>query len=130
MSLNNRGWGLKEMLLLSSIILVAVFVAAIMINNLYKDLDITLKGNTSTNQNTKENYTTIERNLLNAAKKYARENELEEEDFIYSDTLVDEGYLTLSKMTANDDVCDGYVEKKNTSYKAYISCSSYETDGY
>lgn len=126
MFLNNRGWGLKEMLLLSSIILVAVFVAAIMINNLYKDLDITLNGNTST----KENYTTIERNLLNAAKKYARENELDDDDFIYSDNLIDEGYLTLSKMTTNDDVCDGYVEKKNTSYKAYISCASYETDGF
>ncbi len=135
MYLNNKGWGLKEMILLSCVILVAVFVAAIMINNLYKDLDMNINGNNTSNtsnssQNKDEKYATIERNLLGAARKYARENELEDEEIIDSDTLIDEGYLTLSKMTNEDDTCEGYVTKQNSSYKAYISCESYETKGY
>ena len=80
MYLNNKGWCLKEMILLSCVILVAVFVAAIMINNLYKDLDMNINGNNTSNtsnssQNKDEKYATIERNLLSAARKYARENE-------------------------------------------------------
>lgn len=135
MYLNNKGWGLKEMVLLSCIILVAVFVAAIMINNLYKDLDMNINGNntsnsSNSNQNKDEQYTIIERNLLSAAKKYARENKLDDDEIIESDTLIDEGYLTLSKMTNEEDICDGYVTKQNSSYKAYISCESYETKGY
>ena len=135
MHLNNKGWGLKEMILLSCVILVAVFVAAIMINNLYKDLDMNINGNntsnsSNSNQNKDEKYTTIERNLLSAAKKYARENKLDDDEIIESDTLIDEGYLTLSKMTNEKDICDGYVTKQNSSYKAYISCESYETKGY
>ena len=135
MYLNNKGWGLKEMILLSCVILVAVFVAAIMINNLYKDLDMNINGNNTSNtsnscENKDEKYATIERNLLSAARKYARENELEDEEIIDSDTLIDEGYLTLSKMTNEDDTCEGYVTKQNSSYKAYISCESYETKGY
>ena len=83
MYLNNKGWGLKEMILLSCVILVAVFVAAIMINNLYKDLDMNINGNNTSNtsnssQNKDEKYATIERNLLSAARKYARENDIEE----------------------------------------------------
>lgn len=135
MYLNNKGWGLKEMILLSCIILAAVFVAAIMINTLYKDLDMNINGNnasntSSSNQNKEEKYETIERNLLSAAKKYARENDLEDEESIDSDTLIANGYLTVSKMTNEDDTCEGYVTKQNTSYKAYISCESYETKGY
>lgn len=132
MLLNNKGWSLKEMLLLSCIILIAVFVAAVMVNNLYKGLDLTINNNSSSsnNQSSENKYKTIEKNLMNAAKNYARENELDEEDFIYSDTLIEEGYLTLSKMTNDDDICDGYVEKRKTTYKSYISCASYETDGY
>lgn len=135
MYLNNKGWGLKEMILLSCIILAAVFVAAIMINTLYKDLDMNINGNnasnpSSSNQNKEEKYEAIERNLLSAAKKYARENNLEDEESVDSDTLIANGYLTVSKMTNEDDTCEGYVTKQNTSYKAYISCESYETKGY
>lgn len=135
MYLNNKGWGLKEMILLSCIILAAVFVAAIMINTLYKDLDMNINGNnasnpSSSNQNKEEKYEAIERNLLSAAKKYARENNLEDEESIDSDTLIANGYLTVSKMTNEDDTCEGYVTKQNTSYKSYISCESYETKGY
>ena len=135
MYLNNKGWGLKEMILLSCIILTAVFVAAIMINTLYKDLDMNINGNntsntSNSNQNKEEKYETIERNLLSAAKKYVRETGLEDADSRDSDTLIANGYLTLSKMTNEDDTCEGYVMKQNTSYKAYISCESYETKGY
>lgn len=135
MYLNNKGWGLKEMILLSCVILIAVFVAAVMINNLYKDLDMNINGNntsnsSNSNQNKDEKYTTIERSLLSAAKKYARENELDDDEIIESDTLIDEGYLTPTKMTNEEDICDGYVTKQNSSYKAYISCESYETKGY
>ena len=55
---------------------------------------------------------------------------VEDEESIDSDTLIANGYLTLSKMTNEDDTCEGYVMKQNTSYKAYISCESYETKGY
>ena len=100
-----------------------------------QDLDMNINGNntsnsSNSNQNKDEKYTTIERSLLSAAKKYARENELDDDEIIESDTLIDEGYLTPTKMTNEEDICDGYVTKQNSSYKAYISCESYETKGY
>lgn len=38
--LNNSGWGLTEMLIYCAILLIALFIAAILIYNLYKNLGI------------------------------------------------------------------------------------------
>ena len=40
MKLNNRGWGLGEMLLLSAIIIITLLVAMYLISKLYSDMGI------------------------------------------------------------------------------------------
>ena len=59
--MNNHGWGLRDMIIFSSIIVIALALVYMLINNLYKELE----GPSNT-----QSYSTIEKNLANAAKKY------------------------------------------------------------
>ena len=118
---NNHGWGLKEMLFFSAIIFFFVILAFVLINNLYQGLT----GESAINQT--YSYTSIEQNLSNAAKKYARSKNTS--NLIISEDLMDAKYLKESEMKTKDDVCAGYVLVEEN-YKAYITCNNYETMGY
>ncbi len=114
------------MLFLTAILFLAVLVVALLVNNLYSSLDQSLINNTSTSSN----YVQVEKNLLAAAKKYYNAYKDEVGQIILSDELIDENYLTVQKMTANNDICDGYVFVDGSTLTPYITCSYYETEGY
>ncbi len=116
---NNHGWGLKEMLFLSAILLFFVFLIAVLINQLYETTDSLINNPTS--------YQQVENNLKIAAKEYYEEYH---EDYILSDDLIFEKYLTLKNMTVKDDICEGYVTYQERHFNAYITCDKYETEGY
>ena len=114
---NNHGWGLKEMLFLSAILLFFVLLVAVLVGQLY--------GNTG--NETPNAYQKVEQNLLKAARRYYKDNE---GNYVTSDELVLEDYLSLKDLTVDDDICEGYVIMDGNDYDAYISCNHYETEGY
>lgn len=125
MSLNNRGWGLREMLFICAVLFFCVILAAVLINQLYSSLPIGNLENTSS-----DNYAQIEKNIKEAAQIYYRKNEDESRSLITSEELILEGYLKESKMRIGKDSCTGYVIIENNTYSPYITCENYETEGY
>ena len=47
MKLTNHGWGLREMIFLSAVIFFFVIIAAVMVNNLYSDLNLSQNNDSS-----------------------------------------------------------------------------------
>ena len=125
---NNQGWGLREMLFFSGILLLAVIVVAILVNTLYNDLSSSLPN--SDDNKTGSTYEQVEENLVNAAKRYYRAHKDEAGDLIVSEDLIAEGYITVQKLTVNNDICDGYVLVDDEVFTPYITCTNYETEGY
>ncbi len=126
--LNKHGWGLKEMLVLSGILLLFLIIAIFYISSLYQELDL---------ETTSKYYHDLERELENSASVYLN-------DYYDGDLSSDEITITRSTLRAydldvdlqdqNGHVCSGYVIASKThgeeSIDAYISCPNYTTDGY
>lgn len=128
---NNNGWGLKEMLILSAILLFFLLLVSILINNLYKGLEKNEWKNNPPSTNTKTyTYKEVEENLKDAALKYYKNHKEESLNIILSDFLMEQDYLTISKMTSKNDICEGYVLIEEEKLTSYISCSNYKTEGY
>ena len=128
MSLNKRGWGLSEMLLLSSCLIVFLLLATYYIYVLY--------GKFERDDNT-NNYITLEEKLENQTLIYLND---------YYDEPLSNNKITISRnvlksydldipLTDNDgNACSGYsiaYKTKGIVYvDGYIKCNNYVTDGY
>ena len=126
--LNKHGWGLKEMLVLSGILVLFLIIAIYYIFTLYQELDKDVTHNY---------YTDLETELEDSAKVYI-------EDY-YDGALTSDGLtITRSVLRTYDlDVslehnrgraCSGYVIASRRHgedfYQAYVPCANYTTDGY
>ncbi len=124
---NNRGWSLKEMLFIMAILLFFVLLIAALINNLYSGLT---PQTPTKNETSKLTYTEVEKNLVDASKRYYNNHSHEVKSLITSDTLINEKMINTSNMTVNGDVCEGYVIINDKTFTPYIKCTNYETKGY
>lgn len=138
MKLNNRGWGLQAMLLCVLVLMIALIIIAVLVNQLGKVLGIETKPNEPTGVETKVTYADLENKAVEGAKKY--------HDKYYSDMLDREKITvtlkTLKNQSMLEDIldikdkeqCSGYVlftlQDGETSYQAYLKCSNYTTNGY
>ena len=131
MKLTNHGWGLREMIFLSAVILFFVIVAAIMVSNLYSDLNLSSDNNSGSNSNSSSEYTytEIEQHLSDAARRYYRTHSDDGSAIVISEDLVELNYLRSSQLETDNDTCEGYAVIADD-FKAYITCSYYETEGY
>lgn len=129
MRLTNHGWGLREMIFLSAVIFFFVIVAAVMVNNLYSELDLSQDTGSSSTSSNGYTYSEIEQNLSSAARRYYRTHSDDASTIVISEDLVELGYLRSSQLQTQDDVCEGYAVIGDD-FKAYITCSYYETEGY
>lgn len=125
---DKRGWGLKEMLILSGILALFLIIAIYYIYTLYQSLDLEV---------TQNYYHDLEDKLEYNAHVYLED---------YYDKNLDSTGVTITRsiLRAYDlDVnlkdnkgkaCSGYVIAKKTHgeeiINAYISCPNYMTDGY
>lgn len=125
---NNHGWGMREMIVFSSILIGFLLLAVILVNQLYTGIEQMNKPNETPKG---YSYQEIELNIKTAAKKYNKEHP--EESIIYKEDLVDLNYLKEEKMFSKkeQDTCTGYViiEDEKT-FLPFISCNEYETEGY
>lgn len=127
MYLNKQGWGLREMLVLSGVLVLFLVIAIYYIYNLFGDA---------------EEY--------NANYYYELEEKLEHQANIYLNDYFDDDlssdYITITRniLRAYDldialkdskgDACSGYVmankSKGKVNIKSYIKCNKYMTSGY
>ncbi len=122
--LNKKGWGLREMLVLSAVLIIFLMVAIYYIYRLYGDLNRDLNNNY---------YYDLEAKLEGQARVYI-------DDYLTQD--LDNNYLTITRgnlRNYNLDVelkdkdgkaCSGYVKANKDEINGYIKCEDYETDGY
>lgn len=104
--MNNKGFGLQEMMASVLVLMIALVIIAVLTEKLFGEM----------------NYGTIEQKVVLARK------ELNITDKIVSvETLIDKNVLDEEIM--NKYSCTGYVVF-DEDYKAYISCKNYKTVGY
>lgn len=138
MKLDNRGWGLQELIVGLSVLVFCLFLAVILISRNFKELGGTLmdvnepiQSRPTEHDNT---YKQLEYKVVEACKVYQKEmySDLHEEDklTVTLKTLVRDQYLD-----EENHGCTGYVtfEKTNGSiiYTPYLKCGKkYQTKGY
>ena len=128
--MNNKGWGLNEMLALCVVLIIALFIASIFI-------DKALNENNITNLETKDYtqaYIAREIDMVSAAKEYWSDNKFELNDGVLSvtiKTLIAKDYLAVIKDPKDSSLaCSGYVIISNN-YAPYLTCgTNYATSGY
>jgi competence protein ComGF len=127
--MNNKGWGLQEMLILMLILIGALIISyAILVSN----LGYLVKEDTSSEFLLQ--YKAYENELEEAAKKYVTDNYSNRgDDFLVISyfSLKDKKYIA-KMMDPNRNIeCDGYVEVRANNYEGFLNCSgSYKTIGY
>lgn len=123
--MNNQGWGLREMIILSAIILFFVILESILISNLYSKLEMPETNKPSSSLT----YTQIEENLKQASKQYYKKYKTDIGNIILSEDLIKSGYLKKNKLSTSNDTCEGYVII-DEDFMPFITCANYETEGY
>ena len=125
--LNKNGWGLREMLLLSGILILFLFVAIFYIMSFYKEMNKDMSRNY---------YRDLESDLKERAQVYI--------DDYYDGEFSGEITITRNVLRLYDldvhledeegNVCSGYVKAINDDgaikLNSYIKCPSYVTEGY
>lgn len=152
MKLDNRGWGLQELLVGIGILLFCLLLIVSLINRNFKRLSESMGNNknSSTEQKRpvqneeKEEYNSY-KDIETAMKKAAREyntaiygDELQEDDNITVTlkSLVRDNYIEpVHDIKDSKIICSGYVtfikERNKVTYSPYLKCGSrYTTKGY
>ncbi len=153
MKLNNNGWGYREMIIYTCIILFALVFVAISISSFYDNLmeDISSnKNNTPVvsepieeQEPTQEpvtdgNYYLVQENKLkNATLEYVQKYSYDLTEDILNvsiDTLVSFGFMDPIYDQTGTYKCSGYsnvyINGSNYGIVPYISCNNYTTNGY
>lgn len=156
MKLNNHGWGYRDMIIYSCLILIVLLVCAYNINYLYTGLttDNNNNNNVTNVQDTDEEviqtkpqiqvvdynyYNQIEYKIRIATLNYLNDYKYELTGQILKttlDSLVDLGYMEKVYDQNGNNVCTGYsnsyVDGSTGEYviKPYVNCSNYRTEGY
>lgn len=152
--LNNRGWGLQAMMICVLVLMIALVIIAVLIQKTFGDM-LNINGvppttvdNSTNNKDenkdkptkpTKLTYSDLENKVTSAARKYQKENYDDildgEQISVTLKTLKREKLLEdIKDIQDNKTSCTGYALFKRKddeiTYKAYIKCSNYTTDGY
>lgn len=141
MKLNNKGWGFSEMLTLMSLLIIFLGIAVFFIYRLYYNLEENnvIKNNVVENNKNEDNfyYSDLEYKLKNGTVKYINNyynKEITEDVVITLKNLLDNKIITEIKDLKNDASCSGYTiikyENELITYKPYLKCSNYITNGY
>lgn len=128
MFLNKKGWSLREMLLLSGVLLLFLIIAIFYIFRLY---------NSFGEEASVSYYYDLEDRLKNNAKTYLSDyytSELTNDEIIISRNVLRNYNLDVDLKDSEGNVCSGYVKAfqldDDTIVSAYIKCPNYTTNGY
>lgn len=135
--LNNKGWGLKAMLVIVALILIAGFISYCLYMKMFGSTDImNSAANLESKNNTSEkeviSYSKEETDMQEAVTKYIKNEDIDMSDvtvmYIKLSILVKNGYV--KEITSDNVKCSGYVKVTESSKKAYLKCPNYTTSGY
>lgn len=135
MKLDNRGWGLSEMLILMAVLILFLLISVFLSHQLSgKSNNIFLEPLVKTT------YTDVEENVKNAALSYFKD---------YYDSQIDTGTITVTTInllkynhlqekdltpSSEKEACLGYAlihrENEGLEVQPFIGCKNYETTGY
>lgn len=150
MKLNNNGWGYRDMVIYTCIILLALFFVAISISSFYDNLveDINSDRNSQNNNVVEENkpnsnvvdknyYLLQESKLKDATLNYVNKYSYDLDQNIMSvsmETLVSLGFMEQIYDQTGTNKCSGYsnvyIYENDYGIVPYISCNNYVTLGY
>lgn len=126
--MNNKGWGLQEMLVLSLILIVALLISYFILSRNFNFLV------TEASQTYKEEYSSYESKLTQQAKNYVKikyPNRANDLVVVTYNKLKLENYIEEMYDPANNLECNGYVLVKGERFTTYLKCgSNYKTRGY
>ena len=126
--LNKHGWSLREMLILSGILIVFLFIAVYYIFTMYRDLDLEIGNNHYSNLEEK-----LEENAIVYLEDYY-EGDFNSEGLKITRGMLRSYDLDVELRDKDGHVCAGYVMARRThgedDIKAYISCPDYTTEGF
>lgn len=158
MKLSNKGFGLRDMIIYTSVLLLFLLFAVYSIDSLHKTLEEdnkeaaqeyqeSIKNNSDEieeENSTKDepvNYSyyntleeLLERSTLNYMNDYPFDLSMSIEK-VTSDTLINLGYMSVMKDQFGNSTCQGYsnvFQDENMEYviHSFISCDNYVTEGY
>jgi hypothetical protein len=150
MKLNNNGWGYRDMVIYTCIILLALFFVAMSISSFYDNLveDINSDRNNQNNNVVEENkpnsnevdknyYLLQESKLKDATLNYVNKYSYDLDQNIMSvsmETLVSLGFMEQIYDQTGANKCSGYsnvyIYENDYGIVPYISCNNYVTLGY
>lgn len=153
MKLNNHGWGYRDMIIYSCLILLVLLVTAYNINYLYSGIKTNDKTTNSVQQPAESKpeynepqevvvdnnyYYNLEIKIKNATLDYLNDYSYELTNQILNtslETLVDLGYMSAVYDQTGKYACNGYSNSyvtENGQYiiKPYLNCNNYITEGY
>ena len=150
MKLNNGGWGYREMIIYSCIIIFALVFVAMSISSFYDDVvtpnESIIQNNNDVEENENEKpintdtdyYALQELKLKNATLDYVNTYSYDLTDDILKvsiDTLVSFNFMSQIYDQTGTSKCSGYsnvytTDKGVYEIRPYISCSNYVTSGY
>lgn len=151
MKLDNRGWGLREMLIYSSILLLFLLIASFRMSALYNDINSTKdepetfveeknsseKGSSEKSSYDLKYYYDYEDKMIQATREYLKMHEYNVEVQtlkIDLSTLIDLDLIDKLYDKDSNVRCEGYVmvtfESDKDVIKPYLMCDDYVTKGY
>ena len=142
--LNNKGWGLRQMIIYSTIIIVALLIATFYVVALYIQIDdnIAAVQNDDNNDNKEvlsdyetNRYLSYESELKVATSYMINTCNCTFDNIITYEQLIKGGYIGNFRDIRDNSVCDGYstiYQNSSGEYiiTPYIKCSNYQTEGY
>lgn len=134
MKLGNNGWGTRELIIYSCILLSFLLFAMVMLNSFYDDLGKSTNSVVDTVKDNKDvSYFGYEEKMEKAVLLYVSENDVDVSNgFVVDlDTLVKRGYLEQFYDLHDGSKCSGYVIIKNINNGLDVDpnliCSNYKT---
>jgi len=153
--LNNKGFGMREMIIWLAVFLVFFLISLYNLNSYYRALEKRQNEDTKVQETIKKDdtdeeetepvvqvdydyYSSLENRVYTATLNYMNENPFDltsSIEKVMTDTLVNLNYLVAFKDQFGNDTCSGYsnvYQDENGEYviKSYITCINYSTEGY
>ncbi len=143
MNLNNKGFGLKEMIIYTCLLILLLVFVSLSIDSFYKSNSVE-KDNSKENQAAElyhvdfEYYRNLEETLRLTTKRYLENNKafMEGEKWTVTvEELIEQQYLSGLYDQTGHNVCtgysNGYLDNNNEFIVVpYLKCSNYVTNGY
>lgn len=147
MKLDNRGWGLREMLIYSSILLIFLLIAAFRISTLYNDVESTKHDDEIEETDLKDNkdvydlqyYYDYEDEMVEATRTYLSNPDynaphISDELKLNLLTLIDLDLINRLYDKNSTASCEGYIMVTlvdgKQAIQPYLLCRDYVTKGY